>query len=392
MKFLKIDQKFINPESGYLEIVERKGLGHPDTLADALSELVSIEYSKYCLENFGCVLHHNVDKLYIGAGLFENNFGYSKMIKPIKVVINGRMSNSFGNQIIDLEDINRKAIIPYLFSVLPNLKDGDVVIESNVTQHTKNKFWYNPRNITDVPDAVNPKANDTSVVLYHSPMTVCEMLTYELENYFWDKTGRFPHPKYLEFGQDIKVMVCRKGKNIEAVLCVPVISRCLSSFSDYYDLVGNLESNLNKFARKIIPNSYVISVKINPSQIYILGIGSCIECGEEGIVGRGNSLSGVISIFRPSSMEAWSGKNPVYHTGRVMSYLVKNLSEKLFEEFNVKCSVLAMTNAGGSLVPPQLLQISLNKKIPKDDLERVVKDYFLEINYLKEILSQRMQK
>ena len=191
MNFLKIDQNYFDPESRDFEVVERKGLGHPDTLADALAELVSIEYSKYCLNNFGCVLHHNVDKLYIGAGLFENSFGVSKMIKPIRVVVNGRMSSNFGDFPINLAEIQRKAILPYLYSVLPNLKEGDVVIESNSTQYTKNKFWYNPRNLSDVPDATDPKANDTSVVMYHNPMTTCELLAYELESYFWDKTDLF---------------------------------------------------------------------------------------------------------------------------------------------------------------------------------------------------------
>ncbi len=392
MDFLKIDQEFFDPESRYLEIVERKGLGHPDTLADALAELVSIEYSKYCLNNFGCVLHHNVDKLYIGAGLFENNFGYSKMIKPIKIIVNGRMSSNFGNHSIDIESINKKAILPYLFSVLPNLKECDVVVESNSTQYTKNKFWYNPRSIEDVPDATQPKANDTSVVLYHNPMTICEKLTYELENYFWDKTGVFPRPKFSNLGQDIKVMVCRKGVIIDVTLCVPVISSHLTSVKNYYEVIEPLENNLNSLARKLVPDLYSVSVKVNPSQVYILGLGSCIECGEEGVVGRGNSLSGVIPIFRPSSMEAWPGKNPVYHTGRVMSYLVKNLSEKIFEEFGVKCSILAMTETGGSLVPPHLLQISLNNYVLKDDIEKIVNDHFLNIDYLTEMLLKRMHK
>jgi len=40
-----------------IEIVERKGLGHPDTICDHLSEELSRSLSKYYLEHFGCVLH-----------------------------------------------------------------------------------------------------------------------------------------------------------------------------------------------------------------------------------------------------------------------------------------------------------------------------------------------
>ena len=35
------------------EVVERKGIGHPDTLCDTIAEKVSQAYSQYCLEHYG---------------------------------------------------------------------------------------------------------------------------------------------------------------------------------------------------------------------------------------------------------------------------------------------------------------------------------------------------
>ncbi|MCX7841342.1 MAG: methionine adenosyltransferase, partial [Anaerolineae bacterium] len=40
-----------------VEIVERKGIGHPDSLCDGMAERISVEYSKWCLEHFGMILH-----------------------------------------------------------------------------------------------------------------------------------------------------------------------------------------------------------------------------------------------------------------------------------------------------------------------------------------------
>ena len=37
------------------EVVERKGLGHPDTICDALAEAVSLRLSRYYLERFGLI-------------------------------------------------------------------------------------------------------------------------------------------------------------------------------------------------------------------------------------------------------------------------------------------------------------------------------------------------
>jgi S-adenosylmethionine synthetase len=39
-----------------VEVVERKGSGHPDTLADGVAEAISRAYSRYCLDAFGAIL------------------------------------------------------------------------------------------------------------------------------------------------------------------------------------------------------------------------------------------------------------------------------------------------------------------------------------------------
>ena len=51
-----------------VEVVERKGLGHPDTICDLLSEELSRALARYYLDNFGSVLHHNVDKSLLVGG------------------------------------------------------------------------------------------------------------------------------------------------------------------------------------------------------------------------------------------------------------------------------------------------------------------------------------
>ncbi|MDH3521479.1 MAG: hypothetical protein OEM49_13570, partial [Myxococcales bacterium] len=51
-----------------VEVVERKGLGHPDTLCDALAEELSRNLSRFYLERFERILHHNVDKALLFGG------------------------------------------------------------------------------------------------------------------------------------------------------------------------------------------------------------------------------------------------------------------------------------------------------------------------------------
>ena len=51
-----------SPNQNAIEIVERKGLGHPDTICDLVMERISVALSNAYLERFGRILHHNCDK------------------------------------------------------------------------------------------------------------------------------------------------------------------------------------------------------------------------------------------------------------------------------------------------------------------------------------------
>ncbi len=95
------------------EIVERKGIGHPDTLADGIAEAISIEYSRFCLEEFGAILHHHFDKTLIMGGRAKIDFGSGKMERPVRLLVNGRISSQFGNKKIDYKKIQENAIKNY---------------------------------------------------------------------------------------------------------------------------------------------------------------------------------------------------------------------------------------------------------------------------------------
>ncbi|MCX6793131.1 MAG: hypothetical protein NTY12_03815 [Candidatus Falkowbacteria bacterium] len=389
MNFLDLKTNFLDPENMDTEIVERKGLGHPDTLADALAELISMEYSKYCIDNFGYVLHHNVDKFYIGAGFFKSGFGFVEKIKPVQVFINGRMSDSFGGHQINVDVLQRKTILSYLQAVLPNLASTDVVINSNVTQNSQIPYWFQPRGIEDLPEYSKLTANDNAVCVASYPLTTCEDLVYSLEEYFWNKEEFFPSPRFKCFGQDIKVMAYRNGNAVNIGVRVPVISTFAPDKNAYNDIVAQAQKDLSLFANELVGDKYRINLEVNANKPYMLGIGSCIECGEEGVVGRGNSSSGLISMFRPHSTEAPSGKNPKYHTGRVMNYLVTILSKAIYDELGVKNSVIAMTKNGSTLIPPYLLSISTGITVDKKDIERLVTKNILEIDYVAGLLRDK---
>ena len=61
---LKINRADFKPieKSDFPEIVERKGIGHPDSVCDASADACSRALCKYYFKHFGRYYHHNVDK------------------------------------------------------------------------------------------------------------------------------------------------------------------------------------------------------------------------------------------------------------------------------------------------------------------------------------------
>jgi S-adenosylmethionine synthetase len=51
-----------------VEVVERKGIGHPDTICDSLVEAVSVALNRMYLAELGAVPHYNIDKALLIAG------------------------------------------------------------------------------------------------------------------------------------------------------------------------------------------------------------------------------------------------------------------------------------------------------------------------------------
>ena len=58
----------VPPGQQPIEVVERKGLGHPDTICDAIAERICQRLCVHYLDRFGFTLHHNVDKVLLVGG------------------------------------------------------------------------------------------------------------------------------------------------------------------------------------------------------------------------------------------------------------------------------------------------------------------------------------
>jgi len=380
------------------EVVERKGIGHPDTLADGIAESISLDYSNYCKQRFGVILHHNLDKIMLIGGLGKFGFGVGRMIKPWRLILNGRLSEKFGDEKIDTKKIQLESAKRFLQKAVPRLNlDKWLEVHFYTSTYSKNPTWFNPKVIDDIPDAKNPRANDTSVISGYWPLSSTEKLVLSLEKYFYEDDGK---PKLDYIGQDIKIMAIRKKYDLELTMCIPTICSKIKDFNSYREKIERIKKDLYIRTMEKIGRNYNIKLYINSQDemikdkekgkgFYFVISGSALDSGEEGAVGRGNKSRGVISSMRPYGMEAVCGKNPVYHVGKVYTYFVDLIAKNIAEELGCEVNVILISQNGNPLYKPHQIYIETSKKRDSKIIKNIILRELERKKLTEEIIFQK---
>ncbi|QIY94494.1 methionine adenosyltransferase [Streptomyces sp. S1D4-11] len=355
-------------------IVERKGLGHPDTLADHLAERLSQAYSQYTLQHFGAVLHHNFDKLALLGGASEVRYGSGKMTSPVRVLINGRAAAVCGGEEIPVEELVEATVRDFFADRLPEVADhldlrfhittnsspGAVLTDGADAERTR---WFAPRSADDLRERRVLLANDTSLGTGWAPENPFESFVRELVDHFSGASSFTAAHSWC--GSDVKLMGYWDGKTADVVLCVPQKSSYVDSRATYLDNKHTVLAECERLVALRLPDAPVrfrLNVRDVPEkdEFYLTYTGSSIESGDEGVVGRGNRVNGLITPLRPMNMEGANGKNPVYHVGKLYNLAATRLAQHLHTEFGGHAEVHLVSATGERLDRPWRILVRLS--------------------------------
>ncbi|TET00207.1 MAG: S-adenosylmethionine synthetase, partial [Hadesarchaea archaeon] len=177
-------------EKQKLEIVERKGLGHPDSICDAILDRVSVELSKEYLKKFGAIMHHNADKSLLVAGEVETRFGGGEVKQPMLLIFGDRATKEVEGTRISVKDIAVRAAKNW---VKENLRFVDP------EKHMRYQVELRPGSaaLTDIFKRKGRvfSANDTSAAVSYAPMTWTEQLVLKTERYLNSKEFKKEFPE-----------------------------------------------------------------------------------------------------------------------------------------------------------------------------------------------------
>lgn len=371
-------------ESQKLEIVERKGLGHPDSICDAVMDQVSVRLSREYLEKVGAIMHHNADKSLLVAGEVENKFGGGLVKEPMLLIFGDRATFEADDVEIPVKKIAVQTAKEWFRE---NLRFVDP------EKHVRYQVELKP-GASSLVDIFKRKgkvlgANDTSAAVGYAPMTRTEKAILKTEKYVNSKgfKGKFP-----ESGEDVKVMGLRKGDELHLTVSMAFVDRFVESEKDYFRKKGEIHDDMRRFTKentgfeKVTVNLNTLDVEGRGLDgIYLTVLGTSADGADSGQVGRGNRVNGVISLNRPVCSEAAAGKNPVSHVGKIYNLLTHRIAKQVYE--NVpgieEVYIWLLSQIGKPVDQPAVAaaQILMKPNNPLEDVRKEIKeviDYELE--------------
>lgn len=311
----------------HTEIVERKGLGHPDTICDAVLERISIALCDSYRHLFGRVLHHNIDKGLLVAGISEPRIGGGRIVEPMRLVVGDRATRIYQGTSVDVDAIVRDTVSCWCRDHLRYVEfDRHLVVQ--------NELRCGSAQLSDIFERQSIGANDTSAAVGYAPLTETEQMVLAAER-FLNSTAfkkRFP-----ECGEDVKVMGCRRDRELALTVALAFVDRHVSDPQFYFDrkmeveacLLNHLSANMMALDRIDIALNALDDPGRGPAGMYLTVTGTSAEGADCGQVGRGNRANGLIALNRPSGNEAAAGKNPTCHVGKIYRLLTFRMAEDI---------------------------------------------------------------
>jgi S-adenosylmethionine synthetase len=383
----------VHPDSRDVEMVERKGRGHPDSICDALSEAFTISLTRAYHERCGTVLHHNVDKVLLAAGSSTPRFGGGELTAPLEIFLAGRATHEIDGVAIPVVDIAEQSSRSWIRANLHAL-DAD--------RHVRIHTLVRPGSAALSALVAGQRrhrvlANDTSFAVGYAPASRLENIVRDVEQTLTAPSTVSSHPM---IGEDVKVMGVRRGDQIDLTIACAVVDRHVRGLSDYVDATRRVKRLAEQAAHPYSPH---VHVAVNTAddreagRVYLTVSGTSAEAGDDGQTGRGNRVGGLITPYRPMTLEAAAGKNVVSHVGKSYSIVAHQIANQLVSTCPevAEATCLLVSRIGQPVDSPQAVELQIRTRdgIPLERVREaatvIARECLRRITGLTELLLER---
>jgi S-adenosylmethionine synthetase len=240
-------------EEQTIELVERKGLGDPDSLCDSIANHASVALCQEYMKVFGRILHHNLDKALLVAGGSSPKIGGGTIEKPMRLILGDRATAVFQGKSIDVQGIVIEAAKDWMRC---NLRF--VIPERHVI--FQNEIRAGSPELTDIFERGRIGANDTSAALGFAPFTLTEQVVFSVEKYLNSLSFKEQFP---ETGEDIKVMGLRHKRELHLTIAIAFVDRFVADSRTYFERKEEIAKYLCRYLGPLQRDYERIKVDIN---------------------------------------------------------------------------------------------------------------------------------
>lgn len=208
--------------------------------------------------------------------------------------------------------------------------------------------------------ASTPLANDTSCGAGFAPNTELERVVLVVDRALREARDRRP-----EIGDDVKVLGVRRGQTVQLTIACAFVGRFLRDLDEYDKCKLAVSDLASTAARAVTACDVEVGVNLaddlERGEVYLTVSGTSAEAGDDGQVGRGNRTNGLITPFRPMTMEAAAGKNPVSHVGKLYHLTASRIARSVHREVEgvVDAACVLVSRIGHPIDDPLLADVSL---------------------------------
>ncbi|WP_434032687.1 methionine adenosyltransferase [Cupriavidus sp. a3] len=335
---------------GRAEICEHKGIGHPDSLCDGAVEAAARALSRAYIDGYGAVQPFNLDKALLVGGTSAPKFGGGRQLRSIRLIVSGPVTELPSAKV---EYLVEQAIREYFATSLGGIGNG-IRIEPILRPSAPNL-----RRVTG--DAILPLSNDTSFGVGYSPHTPLEYAVLSAADVLQSSAFR---SMFAAAGLDYKVMGSRLGEHLRLTIALALVDRCVHTVDEYLLLkerIGSYLAGQIGIEAEIAINTLDDQDARDERGIYLTVTGLSAEHGDDGQVGRGNRVNGLITPYRPMSLEAAAGKNPAAHVGKLYNMLAHRLAAHIYDSVDGADDVIVrlLSGIGRPINQPQLVAIDV---------------------------------
>ncbi len=349
-----------HPDSREVEMVERKGRGHPDSICDALAEAFGIALTRFYHERCGSVLHHNVDKVLLAAGASAPRLGGGEVIAPFDIYLGGRATQDVDGTTVPIADIAEQTSRAWLRANLhaldaerhvrihPVVRAGSPVLSALIARERTQRS----------------RANDTSFAVGYAPPSRLEQIVLAVEQALTAPSTVAAHPM---LGEDVKVMGVRRGLHVDLTIACAIVDRHVRTLADYLDAKVSI-ARLAERAASAHGSHTVVAVNtaddVDAGRVYLTVTGTSAEAGDDGQTGRGNRVGGLITPARPMTLEAAAGKNVVSHVGKSYSIVAHRIANELVATIPdvAAATCVLVSRIGQPVDAPQAVELQIQTR------------------------------